>query len=153
MAQTPWMQWFKDGRTLVCFDSSWNLQTSTNILIWIKLVYKRGSAASIWRKQLRHILKCPVAKAITVYSNVIPDYTLVLLHVRTTKATDIKRMMEKVENCFKAAAVATRCTVFFANGETWAPFKVCLWKKKGCEGKQGKDIECLFSLYMIDNLA
>ncbi|CDS06956.1 hypothetical protein LRAMOSA09479 [Lichtheimia ramosa] len=41
--------------------------------------------------------------------NVIVDYSKALFYVRGYKVSDVKRLIEKVENCFKAAAVATGC--------------------------------------------
>lgn len=43
--------------------------------------------------------------------NVIVDYTKALFYVRGYRVSDVKRLMEKVENCFKAASVATGCNV------------------------------------------
>lgn len=39
----------------------------------------------------------------------IPGYTSAIFYVRTIKATDIERVMTKVENCFRAAGIATGC--------------------------------------------
>lgn len=43
--------------------------------------------------------------------NVIVDYSKALFYVRGYRVSDVKRLMEKVENCFKAASVATACEV------------------------------------------
>ncbi|KAI8140350.1 hypothetical protein BJV82DRAFT_623586 [Fennellomyces sp. T-0311] len=43
--------------------------------------------------------------------NVIPDYTSAFFFVRTTKFDQIGRLMHKMEECFKAAALATGCEV------------------------------------------
>ncbi|CDS06279.1 hypothetical protein LRAMOSA08807 [Lichtheimia ramosa] len=43
--------------------------------------------------------------------NVIPDHTSAFFFVRTTKYNQIVRLMEKMENCFRAAAMATGCEV------------------------------------------
>ncbi|KAI9499227.1 hypothetical protein BDB00DRAFT_224110 [Zychaea mexicana] len=43
--------------------------------------------------------------------NVIPDYTSAFFFVRTTKYPQIGRLMHKMEECFKAAALATGCEV------------------------------------------
>ncbi|KAI9278664.1 hypothetical protein BDA99DRAFT_567348 [Phascolomyces articulosus] len=43
--------------------------------------------------------------------NVIPDYTSAFFFVRTTEYQQIGRLMHKMEECFKAAALATGCEV------------------------------------------
>ncbi|KAI7851288.1 hypothetical protein BDC45DRAFT_559516 [Circinella umbellata] len=43
--------------------------------------------------------------------NIIPDRTAAYLYVRATSTDRVEQLMVKVENCFKAAALATGCTV------------------------------------------
>lgn len=45
--------------------------------------------------------------------NVIPEYTSAMFYVRTPKATDIERVMKKVEKCVEAAGTATGCEVTY----------------------------------------
>ncbi|ORY96245.1 hypothetical protein BCR43DRAFT_473884 [Syncephalastrum racemosum] len=52
--------------------------------------------------------------------NVIPDYTSAFFFIRTTKYQQIGRLMEKMEACFNAAALATGCKVEW----TWRPIGV-----------------------------
>ncbi|KAI9013873.1 hypothetical protein CLU79DRAFT_768324 [Phycomyces nitens] len=51
--------------------------------------------------------------------NIIPDRTSALFFVRTTRFSDIGRLMTKLENCFTAAALSTGCEV------TWK------WRENG----------------------
>ncbi|ORZ26163.1 hypothetical protein BCR42DRAFT_401718 [Absidia repens] len=43
--------------------------------------------------------------------NVIPEHTSAFFFVRTPKYTELKRVMDKLEGCFEAAAIATGCKV------------------------------------------
>ncbi|KAI8370030.1 hypothetical protein EDC96DRAFT_440297 [Choanephora cucurbitarum] len=48
-------------------------------------------------------------------ANVIPDYTSAFFFVRTTRASQLDRVMKKLEDSFEAAAMATGCQVKY----TW----------------------------------
>ncbi|KAI8378993.1 hypothetical protein BD560DRAFT_453333 [Blakeslea trispora] len=50
-----------------------------------------------------------------VAANVIPDYTSAFFFVRTTRASQLERLMKKLEDSFEAAAIATGCQVKY----TW----------------------------------
>ncbi|CAO3699630.1 hypothetical protein G6F70_006036 [Rhizopus microsporus] len=50
-------------------------------------------------------------------ANVIPDHASAHFFVRALTRTELSNLKSKLENCFKAAAIATGCTVKF----TWAP--------------------------------
>ncbi|KAI9310699.1 hypothetical protein BX666DRAFT_1869210 [Dichotomocladium elegans] len=43
--------------------------------------------------------------------NIIPDHTSAFFFIRTTRFEQIGRLMEKMEDCFRAAALATGCEV------------------------------------------
>ncbi|KAI8099281.1 uncharacterized protein BX664DRAFT_320915 [Halteromyces radiatus] len=50
--------------------------------------------------------------------NVIPAHTSAFFFVRTPKYTELKRVMDKMEGCFEAAAIATGCKVKWTWRET-----------------------------------
>lgn len=53
--------------------------------------------------------------------NVIPDYTSAHLYVRAKNVKRVNALVPKVENCFRAAALATGCEVKL----TWRETGVC----------------------------
>ncbi|KAI8069357.1 hypothetical protein BC940DRAFT_325828 [Gongronella butleri] len=50
--------------------------------------------------------------------NVIPEHTAAFFFVRTSRYTQLKRVMQKVEQCFEGAAMATGCQVKWTWRET-----------------------------------
>lgn len=62
-------------------------------------------------------LSTSVIKNGGVKPNIIPSYTELEFYLRAPSMRDLSVLTEKVENCFKAAALATGCRVEIKGGE------------------------------------